>query len=138
MAPSSASMGPMSNTVRPSNRIHGSQQYYSRLGDCQGDVYPCLQGNNVSCRVACATYGRVTCLTYQNTRACEQYLRMQGACNTRTTWTDKFELYLGDRMTGEKVVTDPSFLSTNPFDALRYSGELATESSLLNHPSLWL
>ena len=45
------------------------------IGYCQGDVYACLQGNNVSCRVACATYGRVTCLTYQNTRACEQYLR---------------------------------------------------------------
>lgn len=43
------------------------------LGFCQGDIYPCLQGNNVSCRLACATYGRVTCITYQNTRACEQY-----------------------------------------------------------------
>lgn len=45
------------------------------VGYCQGDVYACLQGNNVSCRVACGTYGRVTCLTYQNTRACDQYLR---------------------------------------------------------------
>lgn len=108
------------------------------LGDCQGDIYPCLQGNNVSCRVACATYGRVTCLSYQNTRACEQYLRMHGAYNARPTWTDEFELYLGDRMNGEKIVTDPSFLSTNPFDALRYSGELATESCLLHRVSLHL
>jgi hypothetical protein len=45
------------------------------LGYCQGDVYACLQGNNVSCKIACATYGRVTCLSYQNKRACEQYIR---------------------------------------------------------------
>lgn len=51
------------------------------IGYCQGDVYACLQGNNVSCRVACATYGRVTCLTYQNTRACEQYIRERSKSN---------------------------------------------------------
>ena len=51
------------------------------LGYCQGDVYACLQGNNVSCRLACLTYGRVTCLTYQNTRACEQYLRERKLIN---------------------------------------------------------
>lgn len=51
------------------------------LGYCQGDIYACLQGNNVSCRLACPTYGRVTCLTYQNTRACEQYLRERKLIN---------------------------------------------------------
>ena len=47
--------------------------FFIFVGHCQGDIYACLQGNNVSCRLACETYGRVTCLTYQNKRACEQY-----------------------------------------------------------------
>jgi len=75
---------------------------------CQGDVYACLQGNNVSCRVACSTYGRVTCLTYQNTRACEQYIRERSS----TFYPDIHSA--GD-----------SSLSTNSFDALRYSAFLA-------------
>ncbi|CAF3415573.1 unnamed protein product [Rotaria sp. Silwood1] len=75
---------------------------------CQGDVYACLQGNNVSCRVACTTYGRVTCLTYQNTRACEQYIRERS--NTS---------YLDINSAGDSSIT------TNSFDALRYSAFLA-------------
>jgi hypothetical protein len=56
-------------------RLHFLFVFNLFLGYCQGDVYACLQGNNVSCRLACGTYGRVTCLTYQNTQACEQYIR---------------------------------------------------------------
>ncbi|CAF3232615.1 unnamed protein product [Rotaria socialis] len=75
---------------------------------CQGDIYACLHGNNVSCRVACTTYGRVTCLTYQNTRACEQYIRERSTTS-----------YLDTNSAGD------SSLSTNSFDALRYSAFLA-------------
>jgi len=53
------------------------------VGFCQGDVYTCLAGNNVSCRFACEAYGRVTCLTYTNTRACEQYFRERMMINHR-------------------------------------------------------
>ena len=55
-------------------------------GFCQGDVYACLQGNNVSCRLACATYGRVTCITYQNRRACEQYNRVLLTNSSSESW----------------------------------------------------
>lgn len=75
---------------------------------CQGDVYACLQGNNVSCRLACLTYGRVTCLTYQNTRACEQYLRERSF-----------------NQPDVNTVSDTSALSSSSFDALRYSAFLA-------------
>ncbi|UJR10080.1 hypothetical protein I4U23_014302 [Adineta vaga] len=71
---------------------------------CQGDIYACLQGNNVSCKIACATYGRVTCLTYQNLRACEHYTRKQ-----TTT------MYLKENSTKE------SLIYINDFDAFRYS-----------------
>lgn len=69
-------------------------------------MYPCLQGNNVSCRLACPTYGRVTCLTYQNIRACEQYLRDM----------KKYQ---------ESNAIDHSmtYLTVDQFDALRYSGK---------------
>ncbi|CAF1139924.1 unnamed protein product [Rotaria sordida] len=76
---------------------------------CQGDVYACLQGNNVSCRIACATYGRVTCLTYQNTRACEHYIHEHSSST----------IHLDISSTSE------SFILTNDFDALRYSACLA-------------
>ncbi|CAF2540557.1 unnamed protein product [Rotaria sp. Silwood2] len=88
--------------------------FFFSLGYCQGDVYACLQGNNVSCRVACATYGRVTCLTYQNTRACEQYI--QGHSST---------IHLDISSTSE------SFILTNDFDVLRYSACLAMSILIL-------
>ncbi|CAF1660980.1 unnamed protein product, partial [Adineta ricciae] len=75
---------------------------------CQGDVYACLQGNNVSCRIACPTYGRVTCLTYRNTIACEQYLRERSSTLNPDIYS------AGD-----------SSLSSYNFDALRYSALLA-------------
>ncbi|UJR35983.1 hypothetical protein I4U23_028723 [Adineta vaga] len=75
---------------------------------CQGDVYACLQGNNVSCRIACPTYGRVTCLTYRNTLACEQYLRERSS-------TSNSDIHSAGDLS----------LSSNNFDALRYSALLA-------------
>lgn len=75
----------------------------SFLGHCHGDIYECFQGNNVSCRLACRTYGRVTCLTYQNTRACEQFLQ-----DVEISSIDHQQV---------------SYLSFDQFDALRYSGE---------------
>lgn len=74
---------------------------------CQGDIYTCLAGNNVSCRFACETYGRVTCLTYINTRACEQYSRERSSIHPEINSA-------GD-----------SSLSTDSFDALQYSAFLA-------------
>ncbi|CAF3470792.1 unnamed protein product [Rotaria sp. Silwood1] len=81
---------------------------------CQGDVYACLQGNNVSCRIACATYGRVTCLTYQNIRACEQYIQEHSSA-----------IHFDISSTSE------SFILTNDFDALRYSACLAMSILIL-------
>ncbi|CAF1310018.1 unnamed protein product [Adineta steineri] len=75
---------------------------------CQGDTYACLQGNNVSCKVACATYGRVTCLTYQNSRACEQYIQ-------KTINTMHFDI----------SSTQESPVLTYDFDTFRYSVYLA-------------
>lgn len=62
-----------------------------------------MQGNNVSCRLACATYGRVTCLTYQNIRACEQYNQEYS--------TKYFDI----------SSTSESSILMNDFDAFRYS-----------------
>ncbi len=86
------------------NKIFYSHQYSLFLGYCQGDVYACLQGNNVSCRFACTTYGRVTCLSYQNIRACEQYIREYN-----------FDI----------SSTSKSSILINGFDALQYSAYLA-------------
>ena len=92
-------MDPMKNIVN-SIQIYTELPSTLFLGHCQGDIYACLQGNNVSCRLACATYGRVTCITYQNQRACEQYNR-------------------------ESHITHFNISSTNDFDALQYSAYLA-------------
>lgn len=70
------SMDQMKNIVNDSHFLRHLHLSNFFSGFCQGDVYACLQGNNVSCRLACATYGRVTCITYQNRRACEQYNRV--------------------------------------------------------------
>ncbi|CAF1064608.1 unnamed protein product [Adineta steineri] len=75
---------------------------------CQGDVYACLQGNNVSCRIACTTYGRVTCLTYRNNLACEQYSRERSST-----------------FSADINSAGDSSISSNSFDALRYSALLA-------------
>lgn len=77
---------------------------------CQGDVYTCIHGNNVSCRLACTTFRRVTCLHYQNTIACEQYNRERIAATA-----NQFDF---------QTASD-SALSANGFDALRYSAFLA-------------
>lgn len=67
----------------------------------------------MSCRLACATYGRVTCITYSNTRACEQYNR---------------EL----SMTVSNVnSSNDSLIFTNYFDALQYSACLAIGTLLV-------
>jgi len=79
---------------------------------CRGDIYACLQGNNVSCRFACAMYGHVTCLTYHNTRACKQYMQEQKSSES-TSHLDLISAG-GDSST-----------STGNFDALRYSAILA-------------
>ncbi|CAF4885143.1 unnamed protein product, partial [Rotaria magnacalcarata] len=57
---------------------------------------------------ACTIYGRITCLTYQNMRACEQYI--QGHNST---------IPLDISSTSESLIL------TNHFDALRYSACLA-------------
>jgi hypothetical protein len=76
---------------------------YFYVGHCQGDIYACLLGNNVSCRLACATYGRVTCLTYQNKRACEQYNQQSSSTHFHMNSTSKTSILIND------------------FDALQYS-----------------
>ncbi len=62
-----------------------------------------MQGNNVSCRLACATYGRVTCLTYQNKRACEQYNQQSSITHFDMNSTSESSILIDD------------------FDALQYS-----------------
>lgn len=97
-------------------------------GYCQGDVYACLQGNNVSCRIACPTYGRVTCLTYQNTLACEQYLRERSKFITSRGLLLKsiclHFYYLGSTLNPDIHSAGDSSLSSYNFDALRYSGKV--------------
>jgi hypothetical protein len=82
---------------------------------CKAGVYACLQGSTVSCQIACTTFGRVTCLTYQNTLACEQYMRERNGISSVDHISSA-----GD-----------SSLSTSNFDALRYSAFLAAGILLL-------
>ena len=94
----------------------------SILGHCQGDVYACLHGNNVSCRIACTTYRRVTCLTYQNTLACEQYLRDHGECLEKGRYRSPPIYILGDALNFHMNPAGDWSIFTRHFDAWRYSG----------------
>ena len=96
----------------------------SILGHCQGDVYACLHGNNVSCRIACTTYRRVTCLTYQNTLACEQYLRDHGEClNYVVTMPMSIDCVSGNAEHFRMSAAGDGSIFTRHFDAWRYSGK---------------
>ncbi|CAF0861480.1 unnamed protein product [Adineta ricciae] len=87
---------------------NGSSQCSDGSDEQNCDIYACLQGNNVSCKIACATYGRVTCLTYLNVRACEHYTRKY----TTTMYTDESS-------------TKEAFIYIDDLDMFRYSVYLA-------------
>jgi hypothetical protein len=72
----------------------------------------------VSCRVACETYGRVTCLTYQNVRACEHYRRDYRKYDVVMTLN-----YSSTFFSDMTAAINPSMLSIDRFDAVKYSGE---------------
>ncbi|CAF0790436.1 unnamed protein product [Didymodactylos carnosus] len=78
---------------------------------CQGDFYTCIQGNNVSCRLGCESdFKYVTCLTYRNKRACEQYHKRKTIITV-------------PQIDVQLAIADSS--SSSHFDALRYSALLA-------------
>ncbi|CAF1240869.1 unnamed protein product [Didymodactylos carnosus] len=104
---------------------------------CQGDFYTCIQGNNVSCRLGCESdFKYVTCLTYRNKRACEQYHKrsMFLILSMYTTFYFRLRSFLENISTVSHIgvqLTIADSSTSSHFDALKYSALLAASILLV-------